>query len=91
MEQELLSLLADTQSPVADTRKSAELQLLRLYSNENFPLSLAAIASHDSVPTNLRQSTLSVLRTFIAAAWSPNLDEFKGQILINDVKQMKRR
>ncbi|GMF67916.1 unnamed protein product [Aspergillus oryzae] len=91
MEQELLSLLADTQSPVADTRKSAELQLLRLYSNENFPLSLAAIASHDSVPTNLRQSTLSVLRTFIAAAWSPNLDEFKGQILINDVNKSQVR
>ncbi|KAE8380151.1 armadillo-type protein [Aspergillus bertholletiae] len=91
MEQELLSLLADTQSPVADTRKSAELQLLRLYSNENLPLSLAAIASHDSVPTNLRQSALSVLRTFIAAAWSPNLDEFKGQILINDVNKSQIR
>ncbi|KAI9035621.1 putative importin beta-5 subunit [Aspergillus affinis] len=87
MEQELLSLLADTQSPVADTRKAAELQLLRLYSNESFPLSLAAIASHDSVPTNLRQSALSVLRTFIAAAWSPNLDDFKGRILINDVNK----
>ncbi|KAA8648257.1 hypothetical protein EYZ11_008023 [Aspergillus tanneri] len=87
MEQELLSLLADTQSPVAGTRKAAELQLLRLYSNENFPLSLAAIASHDSVPTNLRQSALSVLRTFIAAGWSPNLDEFKGRILINDVNK----
>ena len=36
MEQELLSLLADTQSPVADTRKAAELQLLRLYTNESF-------------------------------------------------------
>ncbi|EAW14445.1 putative importin beta-5 subunit [Aspergillus clavatus NRRL 1] len=91
MEQELLSLLADTQSPAADTRKAAELQLLRLYSNEQFPLSLAAIASHDSVPTNLRQSSLSVLRTFIAAAWSPNLDEFKGQILINDAHKAQIR
>ncbi|PYH43974.1 putative importin beta-5 subunit [Aspergillus saccharolyticus JOP 1030-1] len=91
MEQELLSLLADTQSPVADTRKAAELQLLRLYSNEAFPLSLAAIASHDSVPTNLRQSALSVLRTFIAAAWSPVLNEFKGQVLVNDDNKVQIR
>ncbi|PYH66544.1 uncharacterized protein BO88DRAFT_112626 [Aspergillus vadensis CBS 113365] len=49
-----MRLLADTQSPVSDTRKSAELQLLRLYPNETFPLSLAAIASHDSVPTKWR-------------------------------------
>lgn len=91
MEQELLTLLADTQSPVSDTRKSAELQLLRLYSNETFPLSLAAIASHDSVPTNLRQSALSVLRTFIAASWSPVLDEFKGQILVSDANKAQLR
>ncbi|RDW78639.1 putative importin beta-5 subunit [Aspergillus mulundensis] len=91
MEHELLTLLADTQSPVADTRKAAELSLLRLYSNESFPLSLAAIASHDSVPTNLRQSSLSVLRTFIAAAWSPNLDEFKGQVLVSDTNKAQIR
>ncbi|KAL4909305.1 hypothetical protein BDW74DRAFT_146356 [Aspergillus multicolor] len=91
MEHELLTLLADTQSPVADTRKAAELSLLRLYSNESFPLSLAAIASHDSVPTNLRQSSLSVLRTFIAAAWSPNLDDFKGQVLVNDTNKAQIR
>ena len=91
MEQELLTLLADTQSPVADTRKAAELQLLRLYSNESFPLTLAAIASHNSVPTNLRQSALSVLRTFIAAAWSPVLDEFKGQVLVNDKNKAQIR
>lgn len=84
MEQELLPLLADTLSPAADTRKAAELHLLRSYSNESFPLSLAAVASHDSVPTPLRQSALSVLRTFISAAWSPALDEFKGHVLVND-------
>ncbi|KAL2862245.1 putative importin beta-5 subunit [Aspergillus lucknowensis] len=91
MEHELLTLLADTQSPAADTRKAAELQLGRLYSNENFPLSLAAIASHDSVPTNLRQSAVSVLRTFITAGWSPNLDEFKGQVLISDTNKVQIR
>ncbi|PWY89015.1 importin beta-5 subunit [Aspergillus heteromorphus CBS 117.55] len=91
MEQQLLSLLADTQSSAADTRKAAELQLLRLYQDENFPLTLAAIASHDSVPTNLRQSALSVLRAFIAAAWSPTLDEFKGTILVTDENKAQLR
>ena len=91
MEQELLPLLADTQSPVADTRTAAELHLLHLYPNQSFPLSLAAIASHDSVPVNLRQSALSVLRTFIVAGWSPLLDEFRGQILVDDANKAQIR
>lgn len=91
MEQELLRLLADTQSPVSDTRKAAELRLLHLYSNESFSLSLVAIASHNSVPANLRQSALAVLKSFILAAWSPNLDEFKGQILVNDANKAQLR
>jgi len=90
MEQELLRLLADTQSP-SDTRKAAELRLLHLYSNETFSLSLVAIASHNSVPANLRQSALSVLKSFILAAWSPKLDEFKGQILVNDANKAQLR
>ncbi|BDD55177.1 hypothetical protein MPDQ_007671 [Monascus purpureus] len=91
MEQELLTLLANTQSPVADTRKAAELQLLHLYSNTAFPLSLTAIASHDSVPTNLRQSALTVLRTYITAAWSPQLDEFKGHVFLDDAGKSRIR
>ncbi|OQE44240.1 hypothetical protein PENCOP_c002G01438 [Penicillium coprophilum] len=91
MEQELLSLLADTQSPKTDTRRAAESQLGNLYVHDSFAISLTAIASHESVPVNLRQSALSVLRTFIAAAWSPILDEFKGQILINDANKANVR
>ncbi|KAJ5178315.1 Armadillo-like helical [Penicillium coprophilum] len=91
MEQELLSLLADTQSPKTDTRRAAESQLGNLYVHDSFAISLTAIASHESVPVNLRQSALSVLRTFIAAAWSPILDEFKGQILINDTNKANVR
>lgn len=91
MEQELLTLLADTQSPRADARKAAETQLQQLYANESFPISLTAIASHESVPVNLRQSSLSVLRTFISASWSPNLDEFKGQILVSDPNKAQIR
>ncbi|KAJ5279154.1 hypothetical protein N7478_004526 [Penicillium angulare] len=91
MEQELLSHLAGTQSPRSDIRKAAELQLQNLYSNESFPISLTAIASHASVPVNLRQSSLSILRTFIAASWSPNLDEFQGQIRVNDANKAQIR
>ncbi|RAO71780.1 uncharacterized protein BHQ10_007792 [Talaromyces amestolkiae] len=91
MEQELLQLLAATQSPAAPTRQSAELQLLQLYSNEAFPLSLATIAAHDSVDAALRQSAISVLRTFIVASWSPLLDEFKGRVWLNDANKATLR
>ena len=87
MEQELLSLLANTQSSTTATRQAAELQLKSLYSNEAFPISLTAIASHESVPVNLRQSALSVLRTYIGAGWSSMLDDFKGQVLVNDANK----
>ncbi|KKZ67571.1 hypothetical protein EMCG_06747 [[Emmonsia] crescens] len=91
MEQELLQLLADTQSPAPATRNTAEVQILTLYTNENFALSLASIASHKSVPTPLRQSALLVLRTFVLAAWSPQLEEFKGQVLVNDANKAHLR
>ncbi|EEQ35152.1 KapG [Microsporum canis CBS 113480] len=91
MDQELLQLLSDTQNAAADTRKNAELRLQSLYSNENFPLSLASIASHSSVPVPLRQSALVVLRTFINSAWSSQLDDFKGQVLVNDANKAHLR
>ncbi|WEW57420.1 hypothetical protein PRK78_002887 [Emydomyces testavorans] len=91
MEQQLLQLLSDTQSPVHATRKSAEGQLLNLYANEHFPLSLASIASYNSVPVPLRQSALLILRTFIVSAWSSQLDEFKGQVLVNDANKAQLR
>ncbi|KAL1957395.1 hypothetical protein VTO42DRAFT_6075 [Malbranchea cinnamomea] len=91
MEQELLQLLADTQSTAPATRKGAEQRLLSLYTDESFPLSLASIASHDSVPTHLRQSALLVLRTFVVSAWSAHLDEFKGQVLVSDTNKARLR
>ncbi|KAK2759162.1 hypothetical protein FQN54_003262 [Arachnomyces sp. PD_36] len=94
MEQQVLQLLADSQSPSASVRKPAELQLLNLYPDEAFPLALTAIASHnsDAVSPALRQSALLVLRSFVVAAWSPHLEEFKGRVLISDPnKQHLRR
>lgn len=87
MEQELLQLLADTQSTAEVTRKTAEQRLLSLYADESFPLSLVSIASHNSVPPQLGQAALLVLRTFVVSAWSPFLEEYKGQVLINDANK----
>ncbi len=91
MEQQLLQLLTDTQSPTEGIRKHAESQLEQLYTNEAFPISLASIASHSSVPLNLRQAALLVLKTFVLAAWSPQHEEFKGRVLVNDANKEQLR
>lgn len=90
MEDRVLQLLADTQS-ADDSRKNAELQLSALYENEQFPHVLANIGSHSSVPTPLRQSALLVLKQFISVGWSPNLEEFKGRVLISDPGKVQLR
>lgn len=91
MEEQLVHLLAETQSVAEAPRKHAELQLQQLYSNEAFPIGLAAVASHDSVPLNIRQSALFALKTFVQSAWSPMFDDFKGQILINNENKARLR
>ncbi|KAI9792238.1 MAG: hypothetical protein M1833_001237 [Piccolia ochrophora] len=87
----ILHLLAETQSAAEAPRRSAEQQLNELYPNEAFPLSLCSIASHASVPANLRQSALLVLKTFVLTAWSSSFDEFKGNVLINDANKEQVR
>ncbi|KAF2808514.1 ARM repeat-containing protein [Mytilinidion resinicola] len=84
MEEQLVQLLSATQSSSERPRKSAETQLLSLYGHPEFPLGLIKIASHDSVPLDIRQAALLYLKTFVLAAWSPQFDEFKGQILVRD-------
>lgn len=91
MEQQILTLLGETQLPAEAPRQHAERQLEQLYTNEALPISLASIASEDSVPLNLRQSALLVLKTFVLKGWSPTLDEFSGQVLINDVNKEQLR
>ena len=49
-----------------------------------FPLSLCSIASHVSVPLNLRQSALLYLKTFVLSAWSPSLDDYSGDFTVNE-------
>lgn len=81
MEDQLLQLLADTQSSVEGPRKQAELHLLQLQNNETFPTSLAAIASHQSVTTGIRQAALSILRRFVEKNWSGQDDDTEGPMI----------
>ncbi|KAF2472067.1 ARM repeat-containing protein [Lindgomyces ingoldianus] len=91
MEEQLAQLLAATQSSSDAPRKQAEQQLASSYGHADFPLGLVAIASHESVPLNIRQSALLYLKTFVLAGWSPQFDEFKGQILISDENKARIR
>lgn len=82
MDDQLLHILADTQSSAAGPRQQAEAHLEQLQTNEAFPTSLATIASHTSVSTNLRQSALSVLRTYVERNWSGlGEEESEGSIV----------
>lgn len=91
MEEELVRILAETQSAAEAPRKHAEMQLESLYTNPLFAPGLVAVASHDSVPLNIRQAALLTLKTFVLAAWSPQLDEFKGQVLVRDEDKARLR
>jgi hypothetical protein len=75
MEDQLLQLLADTHLPAEGPRKQAELHLQQAQSNPAFPSSLAAIASHNSVSTEIRQSALVALRGFVEKNWSGENDD----------------
>ncbi|TKA71274.1 hypothetical protein B0A49_03861 [Cryomyces minteri] len=91
MEEQLVRLLAETQSSQQVPRKQAELQLQQLYNEEAFPIGLASVASHDSVPADIRQSALLALKTFVLGAWTPQFDEFKGRILVSDENKSRLR
>ncbi|KAF2735470.1 ARM repeat-containing protein [Polyplosphaeria fusca] len=91
MEEQLVQLLAATQSAQETPRKQAEQHLLSLYGQAEFPLGLVSIASHESVPLNIRQAALLSLKTFVLAAWSPVFDEFKGQVLLSDEHKVQIR
>ena len=91
MEEQLVQLLSATQSSSEGPRKAAEAQLQSLYGHSDFAIGLVAIASHDSVPLNTRQAALLYLKTFVLATWSPQLDEFKGRVLMRDEEKARVR
>jgi hypothetical protein len=91
MEEQVMQLLAATQETADSPRKQAELQLLSLYNTPEFPLALASIGSHESVPVNMRQAALLYLRKFVQAGWSMEFDEFRGTVLVSDENKARLR
>jgi hypothetical protein len=85
MEQEVLHLLEGTTSALEGTRKSAELTILHLYNNADFPFALLSISTHTDIATYLRQAALLSLNRYVQATWSPKFDEdFKGTVVLTD-------
>ena len=83
MDDTLLRLLADTESAAEGPRKQAE-------SNPVFPTTLGDIASHSSVSTQIRQSALLVLRTFVDRNWSGENEEGNVVFIGDDTKERLR-
>ena len=81
MDEQLLRLLADTQSAAPGPRKQAEGHLEQLQNSEGFPLSLVSIASHTSVSPPIRQSALLVLKKYVEQHWL-RLSDTEGPILL---------
>ena len=84
MEQLLVQLLTDTQSSNEAQRTQAEQRLHDLCFDQNYPITLCSLAAHSGIKSSTRQAALLALKNFVLAGWSPALDEFKGQILVND-------
>ena len=84
MEDQLVQLLRNTQLSEQGPRQHAEIELKRARTNPAYPVSLANIASHTSIETNIRQAALSQLRLFIQSNWSAEEDDGEQQIPIPD-------
>ncbi|KAH7134349.1 armadillo-type protein [Dactylonectria macrodidyma] len=84
MEDQLVQLLANTQLPDQAPRQQAEIELKHARTNPAFPLSLANVAAHASIETNIRQAALTNLRLFIEKNWNVDDDEGEPQIPIAD-------
>lgn len=92
MEEQVLASLSATLASDAAVRNDAERQLSDLSANEGFAFSLISIASHASVPRDLRQSALISLKRLVLRSWSPSLEEFEGTGALNDaIKEQLRQ
>lgn len=90
MEDQLVQVLANTQSPAEGPRKQAELDLKHAQTNPAFPLSLANIASHTSISIDIRQAALSSLRQFIERNWSGESDDGPTVPISDPIKEQIR-
>lgn len=86
-----MDLLAATLESAAALRNDAECHLEQLYTNESFPLSLISIASHESVPIDIRQAALLSLKKVVLKTWSPTLEEFQGPVALGDATKDQLR
>jgi importin-9 len=82
LEEQLLHLLAETQSSALEPRQQAEAHLQALHANEAFPTSLAAIAAHTRLAIGTRQAALTTLRLFVEKNWSGEDEETEGPTVI---------
>lgn len=89
MEQGIVRLLAETQLPHEAPRKNAESQLRQLYTNDSFATALVSISAQPRFDLQARQSALLYLKRYIQEVWSPNMEEYKGQTLIENEEQRK--
>lgn len=89
MDDELIQVLTNTQSPEQPVRQQAELALNHAKSNPAFPVSLASVAAHTAVDTAIRQSALTSLRQFIEANWNP--EDGYGEPPVNISDEAKGR
>lgn len=86
-----MRLLTETQSSEEVPRKNAEWQLKQQYNNSDFPVALISVGSHKDVPLAVRQAALLYLKTFVLACWSPQFDEFTGQLYSDEGKKSQIR
>ena len=92
MEQQVLELLTGTLVASTAVRSDAEHHLEQLYTNDTFPISLIAIASHKSIPLDQRQAALLSLKKLVLKIWSPSLEEYQGpDTLCDATKEQVRR
>lgn len=79
-----MRLLTDTQSSQESPRRNAEWQLKQQYANSDFPVALVSIGSHSDLPIDVRQAALLYLKIWASACWSPQFDEFDGQLYVDE-------
>ena len=91
MEEQVLASLSATLASDAAVRNDAERQLSDLSTNGGFPKSLISIASHASIPPDLRQSALFSLKRLVLKSWSPSLEDFEETSAISDATKEQVR
>lgn len=92
MEEQVLQLLQATTTPDTSTIRNAEEGLLRLYPQVDFPFALLTIASHTNIDAGLKKASLTAIKNYVLATWSPQIDEhFRGSVYLNDEAKSRVR